>query len=180
MSAVPSHDFETRQFPVLTRSLPAMWHTRRKRSSGRYREKEKGEVHARCRRRKCNAMMTSPSRLPFVVAAVLVRPAFPFANSHLDVGAPIVAHLPTEPHRTFTAYATSHRTTVSYPSPSPPPRPRHGNSEIHEREPDLPQAVLVSGIDYQTPPRRNSASNYIETKARRFSPFLENGRSSEK
>lgn len=165
MSAVLSHDFETQRSRSNEIAASNVTHSRRKRSGGRYQEKEKGEVHrrARRRRRKCDVSVPSPLHHPrprrLRPTGVSVRRQFPPRLRRVS----IVAHLlPTESRRcTFTMCITSHLSTVSYPSPSPPLPRATGNSEIHERE---NRTYLKASLCQNQLPKAATKLRYIETR----------------
>lgn len=148
MSAVPSHDFETRRSCSNEIAASNVTHSHRKRSGGHYQEKEKGEVHAHCigvhivgkesATRRWRLRPTSPSSSSSSLSLSDRRfrsLAIPTSTS----GSPSPSHGITP---VYLHHLPPSNRVLSLPeSSSSPPQ---GNSEIHEREPDLPQGVLVS------------------------------------
>lgn len=179
MSAAPSHNFETRQFPILTRSLPAMWHTRV--------GNDQAGATERKRKVKCThvaSACTSPEKKVQRDDDVSVPPSLHRRRRGCPTGVSVRQFPPRRrgPYRRPSPHGTTpylhhvyslppYNRVLSLPDPTS--SPRRGNSEIHEREPDLPQAVLVSE---STTKRRDETPRRITSKQKRGDiPFLETG-----
>lgn len=168
MSAVPSHDFETRRSCSNEIAASNVTHSHRKRSGGHYQEKEKGEVHARCigvhivgeesATRRWRLRPTSPSSSSSSSSLSDRRfrsPAIPTSTS----GSPSPSHgiTPVYLHRVYYLPPSNH--VLSLPESSSSPRRRETPKFTREN-----RTYLKASLCWNRLPKAVTKLPYIETR----------------